>query len=91
MEASKAIQKTIKNRTKILFKKAIKDIKKSCVQGKYRSKIELIDFRTEHGNVINDKVIEKLKSLGYLIGSTEVTANGDVKNVFWEQKEKQIL
>ncbi len=35
MEVSKAIQKTIKNRTKILFKKAIKDIKKSCVQGKY--------------------------------------------------------
>ena len=35
MEVSKAIQKTIKNRTKILFKKAIKDNKKSCVQGKY--------------------------------------------------------
>jgi hypothetical protein len=91
MEVSKAIKKTVKSIIKIQFKKSISEIKKSCKQGKYRCKIELVDYRTEHGNNINNKVIEKLKLLGYSLGSTEVTATGDVKNVFWEQKEKQIL
>lgn len=91
MEVSKAIKKTVKSIIKIQFKKAISEIKKACKQGEYRCKIELVDFRTEHGNNINNKVLEKLKLLGYSMGCSEITATGDVKNIFWEQKEKQIL
>lgn len=85
MKASKAIEKTLKARVKILYKNAILEIKKACKKGDYKCKITIVNsLEDEKGNYINEKLFEKLQIKGYCFGSTE---NNILRNIFWKDLE----
>jgi hypothetical protein len=85
MKATKALEKTLKARVKILYKNAVLEIKKACKKGDYSCKITIINsLEDEKAHSINEKLFEKLQVKGYWFGSTE---NHTLRNTFWKDKE----
>ena len=75
---------THKSRVRHLLSDAYEEIKTSARNGKYRTKVSIVDVLDDISGIrINEDIYNKLISLGYEMGSTE---NGTIRNITWRHE-----